>query len=111
MLNRTYIAAFFVAFAFAAWLVALQRQENLQAAVPIENRTVMLEVPSGKNEVPSQNTIQQRAKITPLPGEIFLKTIDVNLDDDEDFEQVILSKKSTASTSLEIVVADFSQAL
>jgi len=111
MLKRTYIAAFLVASAFAAWLVALQRQENLQAAIPIENRTVMLEVPSGKNEVPSQNTIQQRAKITPLPGEIFLKTIDVNLDDDEDFEQVILSKKSTASTSLEIVVADFSQAL
>ncbi len=48
MLKRTYIAAFLVASAFAAWLVALQRQENLQAAIPIENRTVMLEVPSGK---------------------------------------------------------------
>ncbi len=110
-LRRIYIAVFFVAFALAAWLVALQRQEVLQAAVPIENRTVILEAPSDKDETPSPNSMQQRATITPLPGELFLKTIDINVDDDEDFEQVILSKKSTASSSLEIVVSDFSPAL
>jgi hypothetical protein len=111
LLKRAYIAAFFAAFVLAAWLVALQRQETLQAAVPIENRTIMIEASSDKNETPSSHTIQQRAKITPLPEEIFLKTIDINLDDDEDFEQVILSKKSAASSSLEIIVADFSPAL
>jgi len=57
--------------------------------------------------MPSLSTLQQRAAITPLPGELFLKTIDINLDDDEDFEQIIVSKKSPSSTSLEIVVADF----
>jgi len=107
MLKNLYIVVFFIAFVVAAWLVALQRQEILQASVPIENRTVILENPSDKSEMPSLSTLQQRAAITPLPGELFLKTIDINLDDDEDFEQIIVSKKSPSSTSLEIVVADF----
>jgi hypothetical protein len=111
VLKRLYIVVFFVAFVCAAWLVALQRREILQASVPIENRTVILENSSDKNEAHSPNTIQQRATITPLPGELFLKTIDINVDDDEDFEQVIVSKKSTSNTSLEIVVADFSPGL
>ncbi len=111
MLKRLYIVVFFVALVCAAWLVALQRREILQASVPIENRTVILETSSDKNEAPSPNTMQQRATIPPLPGELFLKTIDINVDDDEDFEQVIVSKKSPSSASLEIVVADFSPAL
>jgi hypothetical protein len=107
MLKHLYIVVFFIAFVCAAWLVALQRQEILQASVPIENRTVILENSSDKSETPSPSTMQQRAAITPLPGELFLKTIDINLDDDEDFEQIIVSKKGPSSTSLEIVVADF----
>lgn len=111
LLRRMYIAAFMFAAAGAIWLVALQRQESLQAAVPIENRTVVLETSTDKNRASSQSANQQRAKITPLPGEIFLKTIDINLDDDEDFEQLILSKKNTAASSLDVVVADFSPTL
>jgi len=107
MLKHLYIAVFFIAFVCAAWLVALQRQEILQASVPIENRTVLLENSSDKNEAPSPSTMQQRAAITPFPEELFLKTIDINLDDDEDFEQIIVSKKGPSSTLLEIVVADF----
>ncbi|HCX96876.1 MAG: pallilysin-related adhesin [Spirochaetia bacterium] len=111
MLKRLYIAAFLVAFALAAWLVALQRQETLQASIPIENRTVMLESSNEKNQVQQQSAVQQRARIAPVPEEIFLKTIDLNLDDDEDFEQVIISRKSTSSQALSIVIAKFSPAL
>ena len=111
LLRRMYIAAFMLAAAGAIWLVALQRQESLQAAVPIENRTVVLETSTDKNRASSHSENQQRAKITPLPGEIFLKTIDINLDDDEDFEQLILSKKNAATSSLDVVVADFSATL
>jgi len=111
MLKRLYIAAFLVAFALAAWLVALQRQETLQASIPIENRTVMLESSNEKNQAQQQSAVQQRARIAPVPEEIFLKTIDLNLDDDEDFEQVIISRKSTSSQALSIVIAKFSPAL
>jgi hypothetical protein len=111
MLKRLYIVAFIVAFALAAWLVALQRQETLQASIPIENRTVMLESSNDKSQAQAQSGLQQRARIAPVPEEIFLKTIDLNLDDDEYFEQVIISKKSASSQALSIVIAKFSPTL
>lgn len=111
MLKRLYIAAFLAAFALAAWLVALQRQETLQASIPIENRTVMLESSTERSQAQQQSAVQQRARIAPAPEETFLKTIDLNLDDDEDIEQVIISRKSTASQALSIVVAKLSPAL
>ncbi len=69
---------------------------------------VRLETERGQ---PLPQSIPQRAKITALPGEIFLKTIDMNVDEDEDFEQVIISKRSAASADLSLAVADFSPAL
>jgi len=42
-------------------LIAIQRQETLQASVPIENRTIILESLSDKNQVSSQNASQQHA--------------------------------------------------
>jgi|GEM_PF-350680 len=110
MLKRTYIAAFFIACAAAAWLVALQRQETLRASVPLENRTAMVRLASDSGQTPPQ-VGAQRAKITALPGEIFLKTIDMNIDEDEDFEQVIIAKQSAASAALSLSVADFSPTL
>lgn len=110
MLKRIYIVAFFIAFVIAAWLVAIQRQETLRASIPLENRTAMVQISSSKGQTPNQVSTQ-RAKITPLPGEIFLKTIDINLDDDEDFEQIIIAKENAASSDLTLIVADFTPAL
>ncbi len=110
MLKRIYIIAFFIACVAAAWLVALQRQETLRASVPLENRTAMVRLSSDKGQTPPQIG-SQRAKITALPGEIFLKTIDMNIDEDEDFEQVIISKRDTASAALSLSVADFTPTL
>lgn len=110
MLKRIYTVAFFAAFAIAAWLVAIQRQETLRASIPLENRTAMVQISSNRGQAPSQSTAQ-RARITPLPGEIFLKTIDLNLDDDEDFEQIIIAKESAASSALSLSVADFAPSL
>ncbi len=111
LISHIYFVAFFVAFLIAVYLIAIQRQETLQASVPIENRTIILESLSDKNQVSSQNASQQHAKISPLPGEIFLKTIDIDIDDDEDFEQVILCKKTAGSTVLWMIIADFSSNL
>jgi len=81
LISHIYFVAFFVAFLIAVYLIAIQRQETLQASVPIENRTIILESLSDKNQVSSQNASQQHAKISPLPGEIFLKTIDIDIDE------------------------------
>lgn len=111
MLKRLYIAVFLIAFALAAWLVAIQRRETLQASIPIENRTVMLESSAEKSQAQQQSTVQQRARIAPVPEETFLKAIDLNLDDDEYLEQIIISRKNSASQALSIVVAKLSPAL
>ncbi len=110
MFKRTYIVAFFIACVAAAWLVALQRQETLRASIPLENRTAMVQLSSDSGRTPPQRSTQ-RAKIIALPGEIFLKTIDMNIDEDEDFEQVIIAKQSAASSALSLSVADFSPTL
>jgi len=108
LVSHLYFVAFFAAFLIAVYLIVIQRQETLQASVPIENRTIVLESLSDKSQVSPQNASQQHAKISPLPGDIFLKTIDIDVDDDEDFEQVILCKKTAGSTVLWMIIADFS---
>jgi len=111
MLNRINIIAFCVALVIALWLVAIQRQETLRASIPLENRTAMVELPTNDPRAASQNPVPQRARISPLPGEIFLRTIDLNIDEDEDYEQCIIAKESTASSMLLIIIADYNQAL
>lgn len=111
MLNRINIIAFSVALVVALWLVAIQRQETLRASIPLENRTAMVELPTDDARAASQNPVPQRARISPLPGEIFLRSIDLNMDEDEDFEQCIIAKESAASSMLLIIIADFNPAL
>ncbi|HPG90304.1 MAG TPA: hypothetical protein PLO10_04405, partial [Rectinema sp.] len=82
LVSHLYFVAFFAAFLIAVYLIVIQRQETLQASVPIENRTIVLESLSDKSQVSPQNNSLQHAKISPLPGDIFLKTIDIDVDDD-----------------------------
>lgn len=109
MLKRIHIIAFAIAFACAAWLVALYRQETLRASVPLTQRMVVLDTDaSAANRTDAVSArIPQRAKINPLAGELFLRTIDMNIDDDEEFEEVILVRKSTDSRELYLVAAEF----
>lgn len=98
-----------IAFACAAWLVALYRQETLRASVPLAQRMVLLDTDASAESRADAGSarIPQRARINPLAGELFLRTIDMNIDDDEEFEEVILARKSTDSRELHLVVAEF----
>ncbi len=103
------IVAFILAFGSFIYFFARMRQENLQSSLPVAGRMVDLGTSAGsagqgKTAFPAKN----RAKIGPDWDETFLDTLDMNLDEDEDLEQVIIVKHSLAeSARISILVADF----
>ncbi len=109
MLKRLHIVAFALAFVLAAWFAALHRQETLRASVPLAQRIVVLDTnaASGRSVDTNAARVPQRARINPQPEELFLRTIDMNIDEDEEFEEVILARKSTDSKVLNLIVAEF----
>ncbi|HWP69314.1 MAG TPA: hypothetical protein VN437_08425, partial [Rectinemataceae bacterium] len=106
------IVAFILAFGLFIYFFARMRQENLQASLPVAGRMVDLGTSVGsENHGETSSPAKNRAKISPEWGETFLDTLDMNLDEDEDLEQVIVTKNSLAeSAKISIVIADFQPA-
>lgn len=106
------IVAFILAFGFFIYFFARMRQENLQASLPVAGRMVDLGTSAGSgSQGKASASAKNRAKISPEWDETFLDTLDMNLDEDEDLEQVIVVKHSLAeSAKISILIADFQPA-
>jgi len=106
------IVAFILAFGFFIYFFARMRQENLQASLPVAGRIVDLGTPAGPgSQGKAASSTKNRAKISPDWDETFLDTLDMNLDEDEDLEQVIVVKHSLAEgAKISILIADFQPA-
>lgn len=103
------IAAFILAFGLFIYFFARQRQENLAASLPVAGRTAdIAAVGESESAGGGGTSTAQRAKINPGWDETFLDAIDMNLDEDEDLEQVLVIKPSSAQRGkISIVIADF----
>jgi hypothetical protein len=107
VIQAVLIVAFILAAGFFIFFLARMRQENLEASLPVAGRIVDVGSPadtlvSGEASKPAT----QRARISAEWGETFLDTVDMNLDDDEDLEQVVIVKPASENGHISVVVAD-----
>jgi hypothetical protein len=88
---------------------AKMRRENYEASLPVTKRALdfsMADISDSGLDTPIPATL--RTKIPPEYDEIFLDTLDLNLDSDEDLEQVIVSKPFRSdSNEISIITVDF----
>lgn len=99
--------SFAIAFIVIIAMFAKMRNENLLASIPVSGRISQLGA-LDEVEPEARDARIARAKINPEPGEVFLDSLDINLDTDEDLEQVIVvHDASSQDKPLSIVVADF----
>jgi len=104
-----YTIAFSAVLIAAIWLGVTQRKNTIEASVPLENRVVFLETSIEAAWPIYSNPSTQHARISPSQNELFLRTNDFNIDDDEEVEQLIFTRKSNNAANLYLVIADFSE--
>ncbi len=102
-------SVFVLAFSAFVYFFALQRKENLIAAIPVAGRFIELSPQSlVRDSAGTANETATQAKISPNWDETFLSVLEINLDADEDLEQIITIKSTTKPQSpIAIAIADF----
>jgi hypothetical protein len=103
--------AFIIAFFLFVFFLAKRSRANLEAALPLTARTVLIS-PSIQEESFSSDQIltpSSRARILLLWDEVLLNAIDMNLDEDLELEQVLIVREQSTQTGIiSIIVADYS---
>jgi hypothetical protein len=103
--------AFILAFILFVFFLAKRSRANLEAALPLAARTVLI-APSSQPESSRNYNPESpapRAKILLLWDEVLLDAIDMNLDEDLELEQVLVVRDHSSETGIiSIVIADFS---
>jgi hypothetical protein len=111
-INAILLVSCALAFAMFVFFFARMRRENYEASLPVTKRVLdfsMADTSDPGSEAKPPATL--RTKIPPEYNEIFLDTMDINLDDDEDLEQVIVSKPfRSESNEISIIIVDFQPA-
>jgi len=97
------------ALGFALYFFSKTRAETLAAALPVAGRSaVVASGEPGSDPSGDSGNSRTQARIAPDPVEQVLDTIDINLDDDEDLEQVLTVRKpGSPGEAIRVVVADF----
>ncbi|HEY9055014.1 MAG TPA: pallilysin-related adhesin [Rectinemataceae bacterium] len=105
------ILGFSIAFVFIMALTARMRRERLEASLPVSERsydfTSSQDLSHGEADAEKTGT---SARISAEADETFLQAFDINLDEDEEMEQVIVSRpRSTESGTrrLSVIVAEY----
>ena len=111
-ISAIFLISFSLAFAMFVLYYAKMRRENYEASLPVTKRALdfsMADISDSGLDTPIPATL--RTKIPPEYDEIFLDTLDLNLDSDEDLEQVIVSKPFRSdSNEISIITVDFQPA-
>jgi hypothetical protein len=106
--------AFIFAFSLFVFFLAQRSRANLEAAMPLAARTVLI-APSSQEESSPSNELEKSAllaRILLLWDEVLLDTIDMNLDEDLELEQILVVRDKISETGvISIVIADFSTSI
>jgi len=103
--------AFILSFALFVFFLAKQNRASLEATLPIAARTVAVNAFSEGESVGRQENEQAapRARINLLWDEVLLDTLDMNLDEDLELEQVLTVREHASQEGrISVVIADFS---
>ena len=102
--------AFLFSFVLFVFFLAKKTRANLEAALPLAARTVLI-APSSQPEavqIREEEEPKPRAKVLLLWDEVLLDAIDMNLDEDLELEQILVVRDFSSKTgAISIVIADF----
>lgn len=103
--------AFIIAFILFVFFLAKRSRTNLEAALPLAARTVLIAPTAQQEPSPAEGIVEpaSRARILLLWDEVLLDTIDMNLDEDFELEQILVVRDHSSDTGIiSVIVADYS---